>query len=363
MLPRRRDVSLVGAIGSIIAAAALVGRHPDFDNPMIIAAEVCLTFAAALLLSIYSKESNQAVESHLRDHRLAPGRGKRSRQARKARATHALYLAIGRLMHYCSALTKMGARSAEVPDADWPQFWADFLALRAGATRSAHVLALTLRNADHIDVPTGDEILAAIDVLRGAAPVDDGKKAVDVGRYHSALNLLDPVLARLRRRLDLVAPRLPPPHGAPDSLRLSLNRDTYPPGATIRATVTVDGLFPDGEATVAVFDEGLGVLIEEAAEVPVRAPGRPAPRTLTIDVSLEGLAAGQEYAARAACGGLADEVAFAVDSAAPAGSSAAPAWPPGGGGGGRHDVAPQPRGHEEDRDGRTGGGSEGGRGR
>ena len=349
--------------GLLIFAATLVGLLPESYGPASAAMGVSISIALKLLDYSNPHKADRAIESHLRDHRLAPGRAERSRRARNARATRALCAAIGRLMHYCSALTEMGSRSAEVPEADWPQFKADLLALHADVSKSARALTLALRDADHLDIATGDEILAAIDVLRGAAPVDDGKKAVDMRRYHSALNLLDPVLARLRRRLDLVVPRLPPLHGAPGGLRLSLDRDTYPPGATIRATVTVDGLFPDGEATVAVFDEGLGVLIEEVAEVPVRAPGRPAPRTLTIDVSLEGLAVGQEYTARAACGGLADEVAFAVGSAAPAGSGGDPGRPPGGGEGGRYGAGPPPLGSEEDRDGGTGGAFEGGRGR
>lgn len=365
MAPNHNDRLTATALALLIVAGSMVALLLSVSDLSIFAVGVSIaamggfiTAAITLISFSYSHKTDQTVESHLRDHRLAPGRAKRSRRARNARAIYALYVAIGRLMDYCSALTKMGARSAEVPDADWPQFWIDFLALRAGAAGSARALALELRDADHLDITTGDEILAVIDMLGGAAPVDDGKRAVDVGRYHSALNLLDPILAGLRRRLDLVVSRLPPLHGAPGGLHLSLDRDTYPPGATIRATVTVDEGFPDGEATVAVFDEGLGVLIEEAAAVPVRAPGQPAPRTLTIDVSLEGLAAGQEYTARAACGGLADEVAFAVGSAAPAGSSGDPGRPPGGGEGGRYGAGPPPLGSEEDRDG-----SEGGRGR
>lgn len=320
-MPRLRYVLLAGAIGLLIAAAVLLGRYPVLD-PAIIAAEVCIAFAAALLLFLYSWESNQTIESHLRDHRFASGRGKRSRHARRARAVRALCACTCPLVNDCIVLARMGSRSAAVPAPDWPQFLGDLEALHRSATRASRELERTLGDADYPDDPTCDDLLAAIDHLEDVPSIDYDKRTVDIRQYQAALGLLGPALALLRRRLALVMLRplgRPLPPGAPGRLALRLDRDTYPPGAAIRAVVEADGQFPDASVTVTIYDEGLGEMDTRTEMVPAPTSGwlAPHPLAMSMDLGPGGLDTGQEYTARAECGGLHAEATFAVVNIAP----------------------------------------------
>ena len=238
------------------------------------------------------------------------------------RATRSVCAGICSLMRDCSMLTTMGARSKEILAPDWLWFRADLLALHAAVARSAHALAAALRDADHLGGGTRDDILAAIDRLEVTVPIDDGKRTVDTTQYQEITGSLNPVLARLGRHLGLdmsQTPRRPRPAGAPDGLAVRLDRDAYPPGAAIRAVVEADGKFPDQEVAVTIHDEGLDELAKRTEAVPVQPSGWPAPTILVVSTSMSPGApnAGQECMARAACGDLYGEAAFAVENVAP----------------------------------------------
>lgn len=294
-----------------------------FDTVITIAAMgSAITAAITLIFFSHSKKTDQTVESHMRGHSLVPGRNQRARRARKVRATRSVCAGICSLMCYCSMLTRLGDRSKEVLAPDWLWFRADLLALHAAAARSAHVLAAALRDADHLGGVTRDNILAAIDRLEVTVPIDDGKRTVDTTQHREILESLDPVLTRLGLRLDLDMsrpPRRPRPAGTSGVLAVRLDRDTYPPGATIRAIVEADGKFPGKDVTVTIHDEGLDEPAKKTEAVPVPPSGWPAPTILAVSTSMSpgALNAGQECVARAACGDLYGEATFAVENVAP----------------------------------------------
>ena len=287
---------------------------------MIIAAQVSIVIAITLIL--YFQEINPTVKSNLNEVSFLLNRNEKSKQARKALATGALCAGICSLMRDCTMLIMMGAKSKEVFAPDWLWFRADLVALHAAAARSAHALAVALRNADHLGGGTRDDILAAIDRLEITVPIDDGKRTVDTTQYQEMTELLNLVLTRLGRRFDLAMsqpPRQPRPAGAPDGLAVCLDRDAYPPGAAIRVTVESPGQFSCSEVTVVILDEGLAEVDKKDKRAPVRAPGQITSDIYAVSVimSPEGLAAGQEYTAHAACGDLSGVAAFAVENVAP----------------------------------------------
>ena len=286
---------------------------------LITVAGAAIAAAIALFFFSYSQKTDHALTSHLRYRRLVPWRAKRSGRARKARTIGPLHANICSLVNDCDILARMGGKSAGVTEAKWPPFRADLEALHCNATRSAAELRRLLEYADYPDDRTSDDILAAIDRLDKAPPIDDAKREVDVLQYRAAARSLGPVLDRLRRRLDLAAAgtsRATEPRVAPGTLALSLDRDAYPPGAPIRATVEADGQFPHHKVTVTIHDEGPDTLAENDGAAPVRGPERNARVAMDV-IPKTRLAAGQDYIARATCGGLHDEIAFAVDNMAP----------------------------------------------
>ena len=336
MLSRHRDVLshaiaallfIAGALASLAFGVytSIIPITDDDTFTMKIldtAMGVSITVAITLIYFLYSKETDQAIESHLRGHRLVPGRDKRSRRAQEARAARSVCVAICSLLRDCSMLTGLGDRSKGVLAPDWLWFRADLVALHAAAARSAHTLAAALWNAYHLGGGIRDDIIAAIDRLEVTVSIDDGKRTVDTTQYQEISGSLNHVLARLGRRLDLAMsqpPRRPGSVGTPDGLAVCLDRDTYPPGAAIRVTIESCGQFPCSEVTVVILDEGLAEVDKRDKRTPVRAPGQTAPDICAVSVimSPEGLSAGQEYTAHAACGDLSGVAAFAVENVAP----------------------------------------------
>ena len=336
MLPRAQNISSISMVASLFFAAAVVNLlhsifvfppHATDDNIFLIkvlitATGTVITVAITLILFYYSYITSQTVDSHLRGHRLVPGRDKRSRRAQEARATRSVCIGICSLLRDCSLLTGLGDRSKGVLAPDWLWFRADLVALHAAAARSAHTLAAALWNAYHLGGGIRDDIIAAIDRLEVTVSIDDGKRTVDTTQYQEISGSLNHVLARLGRRLDLAMsqpPRRPGSVGTPDGLAVCLDRDTYPPGAAIRVTIESCGQFPCSEVTVVILDEGLAEVDKRDKRTPVRAPGQTAPDICAVSVikSPEGLSAGQEYTAHAACGDLSGVAAFAVENVAP----------------------------------------------
>lgn len=278
----------------------------------IIVAGTALVVAITLILFFYSHKTDRTVESHLCDHRLSPGRTKMSRQAGKARETRSTCAAIGRLMRECTLLDRMSGKYEGVPDPYRPQFRDDLEALHCNAVGSASELRRMLGNVEYLDDRTCDNISAAIGLLKNKPPVD-GNETVDTGRYREILDILCSVQDRLERRLDLASEQ---PDMEPGCLALCLDRDTYPPGAAIRATVKADGQFPGREVTVVILDEGFGTPAKRTVAASAPKPGRRATLVMSV-IPKKCLNVGQEYMARAECGGQADEAAFAVDNIAP----------------------------------------------
>lgn len=290
-----------------------------FGILLTLAMEVPLAIAVILLVYWYTQYSDYAVRSRLGEIRLEAGRTKRPKQARKARATDAMRAGIERLIHYSSLLAEMGGRYARVPEPKRPQFREDLEALYRNAAVHASELERTLESVGCLDGRTRDDVLTAIDLLRGASPIDYSTGMVDTAHYRAISRSLGPALTRLMRSLELATGR--PPRragraGEPGGLALRLDRHTYPPGAPIRATVEADGQFPHHEVTVAILDEGLATLAETTEEAPVRELERNA--CVAVDViPKRRLVAGRDYIARATSGDLYDEAVLAVENISP----------------------------------------------
>ena len=133
----RRDIPLLAIAALLISAAALLNlAHSVYDytpfftegyiltNKILIAAMgASITAATTLAFFSYSNKTDQTVESHLHNHRLAPGRADRSRLARKTRATRSVCACIDRLMRECALLAAMADRyEKEMPGPKRPQF-------------------------------------------------------------------------------------------------------------------------------------------------------------------------------------------------------------------------------------------------
>ena len=125
------------------------------------------------------------------------------------------------------------------------------------------------------------------------------------------------MLAHLEHRLDLAESRPPTAAGEPNRLILRPCRDTYPPDVAIRVKVEAYGQLPSRKVTVTVHGRVFGLPPKATGTLPAPKPGRPAKVILPVDVSRRKLDAGQEYTARAKCGGLSDEAVFVVDRVAP----------------------------------------------
>lgn len=223
------------------------------------------------------------------------------------------------MANYCAILAMLGSRSRGVAGAEWSQFRDEFVALHRDAVRAANAPERVLAVADCLDDRTRDAFAEAASQLGESAPIDDNERTVDMWPYQTALESLDPVLALLRRRLGPAAApplRRPRPDAAPGGMALSLDCDTYPPGAAITVAVKADGQFPRHRITVTIRDERLGKLAKKAETAPPREPGRDAAIAPTLRP--KGLEIGREYTARAECGGLVATAVFAVDYLGPA---------------------------------------------
>ena len=103
----------------------------------------------------------------------------------------------------------------------------------------------------------------------------------------------------------------------PSSLSLRLDRDTYTPGSTIRATIEANRRFPCEKVGLSILDEDLAILAEKIKNTPAQAPSQPTPTTLAMDISPRGLEAGRVYTARVVCGTSAGEATFVVNHIPP----------------------------------------------
>lgn len=320
-LPRLQSMLVPGAIGTLIIAAALISRYPEFDDPLVFGIEVAIGIALTLLPFSYSGKSEQAHKSQLKELYSIARHKEESEQTRKTHTTSILYDSINSLMDDFNSLIKMGDRCAVTGKPEWPQLRADLLARHAAAARSANTLVKTIASADYIDDQIYGDIAAAARHLRGGVSIDDRQKTVDTAQYRAALDLLGPLLPRLRRRSGLAAVRMPGapgparPPAPPGRLGLRLDRDAYSPGAAICVTVEADGQFPGETVTITILDGCLAERDEKIETAPVPKPNRRA--VLVTDMSTKGLSAGRTYTARAVCGGHAAEATFAVDHTSP----------------------------------------------
>ena len=310
---------LMAAMLSVLVAAAVLLGQPSAFNPEILHLSICLAIAVVLIQFFQSYLAEHTIEFHLRDHRLVRGSIKRSRQAKKVRAIRALHSSVCPLMSYCGMLARMGAKSG-VSASDRPQFEDDLLALRDAVERSVRASKLALRDADHLVGGASDDILAAIRWAERPVPIDDDKWTADSARYGLASDLLGPVLARLKSRLDLAESRPPTAAGEQNRLILRPCRDTYPPGVAVRVKVEGYGQLSSREVTVTIRGGIFGLSPKATGTLPEPEPEPelPAALILPVDMGRKKLDAGQEYTARAKCGGLSDEAVFVVDRVVPA---------------------------------------------
>lgn len=309
------SIALVGLF--VFVNVLLSHLLTDFGNLGLVTGAGIATVTATIFF-LYSYVTDQSLKSHLRDHRLASGRAKRSRQARKARATGAMCASVECLIYYCSLLAEMGGRHARVPKSKRPQFRGDFEALRNNIAAPVGELERMLDSADCPDDRTRGDVLAALDRL-GDAPPTDGEVTVDAAQYRAVSRLLGPVLTRLGHHLEPTTerpPRRPGAVGEPGGLALTIKRRTCPPGAPIRMTVEAASPFPHRKIAIAILDEGFDELEKETKDA-IEQASEP-PTALDIDMKpRKKLDAGHEYIARATCGDLYGEAVFVVENVAP----------------------------------------------
>lgn len=315
-LRKLSTMSLSVAVALLIFIDELVNFIPEYYALQSFIMGLLITAAIVLIFFSYSRNTDRAVESHLRNHRRMPGRGKRLRQARRTRVACALHASIDRLVYECRLLKKMGDTYEKIPGPNQPQFRDDFGAQHCNATKSADGVKQMLGDVDYSGDPACDDILAAIRLLKDAPPVDDGGETIDTAQYKAISRSLRSVQKRLKRRLDLADKWSAV---APGGLTLCLDRYTYPPGAAIRITVKASGGFSDGKVVVTILNEGLNEVFKKTEKLDAQSPGRPAPSTVAVSMNTGSgrLVAGQEYIARAEYGDLYGEAAFAIENIAP----------------------------------------------
>lgn len=315
----RLDALVPAAIFACTTAAIMADPPLPLSDLDIFFMEVALATALGYIVFRYSQKSDRGLQSHLGEVKLMLQRSERARQIRKAHANKSLHAILDTILSSCRTLSKLGATHADASASESQRLKSDFSRLRHDIGASVERLGRELEHADYLDDRTYDDIAVVVNTLDTPVRTSGNEDTLDIEHYRAAIDLLPPLLLRLERRLDLGtgAFSLPPPESAspPGRLEVRLDRDTYPPGAAIRATVTADGSFPSKKVTISILDDRLEVMATKTKKAPP--PDAPDACTLAEEIRAVGTAAGGEYTVRAVCGGLVAEAVFVVEHIPP----------------------------------------------
>ena len=312
----RLDALVPAAIFTCTTAAIMTDPPLPLSDLDIFFMEVALAIALGYIVFRYSQKSDRGLRSHLGEVKSMLQRSEKTRQIRKMHANKSLYTILNAMLRSCRTLSKLGATHADAPASESQQFKADFLRLRHDIGASVERLGHELEHADYLDDRTYDDIAAVVNTLDAPVRPSGNEDTLDIEHYRAAIDLLPPLLLRLERRLGLDTGALPrpPPESASQTGRLEvrLDRDTYPPGAAIRATVAADGSFPSKKVIISILDDRLEVMATKTKKTP-----SPGACILAEEIRAVGTAVGGEYTVRAVCGGLAAEAVFVVEHIPP----------------------------------------------
>ena len=316
------------------------------DERVVFLVKLALAAGIGLLVLQYSRRGDRLIGRHADDVGLMLKRSEREEQVHVIRARRALYSDMQAVAHICSTLAETSGGPPDMTAPQWESFKSNVAGLHSRAGRRLVSLDRNLESFGHLDDSTYDKIRNAVDMWDEKARIDDDSRTVNVLQYREMMDVLNLALPVLERRqgpgtgVALAQFRPTEATSQSDRLAISLDRDTYPPGAVIHVSLTAVEPLPDRKVTVTILDMGLKILAQKKAAAPGQAKlpaallralvgprscrkspvgqgsgGAAAPAV--VDMALKGAAEGGWYMVRAACGGLISEAAFDIESAPP----------------------------------------------
>lgn len=346
MLERWTGIALATIAACTALAISQVDLLPVPDERVAFLVKVALAAGIGLLVFQYSRRGDRLIGRHADEVGLMLKRNEREEQAHRIRASRALYSDMQAVARMCSTLAETARGPPDMTAPQWESFRSNVACLHSRVGRRLVSLDHNLESSGRLDVATYDKIRDAVDVWDEKVRIDDDSGTVHVLQYREMLDVLNLALPALERRqgpgTGAALARFSPTEAASRSERLaiSLDRDTYPPGAAIHISMTAAAPLPDRMVTVTILDMDLKILAQKKVAAPgqaklpaalLRALAVPRSRgkspvdrgsggaaaPAVVDMTPKGAVAGGRYMVRAACGGLISEAAFDVESAPP----------------------------------------------
>ena len=309
------------AILALFASSLFVDHLPEFDDRIIFFTEVGLAIFLVFLVFRNSQRSDRAVEYQLSEVRSMLARSENSKRIRQITANRALRSDVNAIVGACSALIEMCGQTSGMRQSEWDQLKNNVMTLHAKIETTVDKMGHELADAEYLDDRTYDDIAAVVDQLGETSIFNDDEKTIDTDQYQHIRDMLDPLRARLDRRLDSGKDRLlePPPEAEYplERLKIHLDRNVYPPNGTVRAKVVSGDPFPSKKIAITILDENLATLAKKTGKIPAASQDKSSENTFEVDIRLKGVVVGGEYLARAICGGLSSEATFVVDQIPP----------------------------------------------
>lgn len=345
MLERWTSIALAAIAACTAFAITQVDKLPMLDERVIFLVEVALAVGIGLFVFQYSRHNDRLVKGHLDGVEVLLKRNEKAKQVRRIRASRALYSDMQAMADACSKLVETGGRLDSAHALQWESLKLQVDGLHSQIDEYLDKLGRHLESSGHLDSSTYDKILDVVNLWDAKIHIDYDKKVFDTEQYQSMLDMINRILPRLERYLELGADMPPAPFrpteaiSRSDLLAIALDRSTYPPGATIHASLTAAGKLPGRKVTVSILDANLKVLARKTAAAPGHpkgsiallrsrlgsrdsekasgAPGSGSGGALAMDMKPKGAAAGGQYMIRAACGGVISEASFSIESILP----------------------------------------------
>lgn len=274
MLERWTSIML-GAIAACTALAiSQVDRLPMLDERVIFLVEVGLAVGIGLFVFQYSRHSDRLIDRHVDEVGLLLKRNEKAKQMRRARASRALYSDMRDMADICSKLVETGGKPIDLTAPQWELFKSNVADLHSQVDEQLDRLGRNLEFSDHLDGSTYDKIQDAANSWDAKIHVDEDEKVIDTTQYRVILDMINLVLPKLERHLGRGAGVLSAPFrpaetiSQSDRLMIALDRNAYPPGAAIHASLTATEQLPARKVTVTILDMDLKVLARKTAVAP-----------------------------------------------------------------------------------------------
>ena len=345
MLERWTGIALAAIAACTAFAISQVDKLPMLDERVIFLVEVALAVGIGLFVFQYSRHNDRLIKGHLDGVEVLLKRNEKAKRVRRIRASRALYSSMQDMADVCSKLVEAGDRLDSTHALQWESFKSQVGGMHSQIDEYLDKLGRHLESSDHLDSSTYDKILDMVNLWDAKIHIKYDEKVFDTGQYHAMLDMINRILPRLERHLELGDGVSTAPFRPTDAisrsnlLAVTLDRNTYPPGATIHASLTATGKLPGRKVTVTVLDANLKVLVRKTATAPgypegpiallrsrlgSRNSGKTSGETgsggggaLVMDMKPKGAATGGQYMVRAACGGLITEASFAIEPTLP----------------------------------------------